>query len=518
MTVPRRLTLSAIAISFILLLFPGPAASAPALGLNPQSNAHYQLFATLRSSQTCRATPSNFTFAACGLPAGVHPNQVGVNVVDDGKCALNSVSCSFVPASVTINEGDSIAWHNQGSLNHTIIFDSGNFPSIFLVNATLRPLGPFQFFLSSSGFQTFAVSGVFNYHDLAFQWMRGTITVNALPEVPPRIQETNTTGPVSWTVVGLDDKAILSFNHALTTTTNSTGGTKTSTNETGTFEETITLSTREESPGLASQFRYLPPIFLSNQGIGLLGPAYPSYYYYPPQNVYTIWWVNGPLNIGSTVELLTSTGAVRGSGTFQLSGASLPFWTIQSNYSESYNQTQPGGQQFIPVGPIPFPIVGNGGFSSFYPSYYTAGASNTVSISLEYGQKSDLLFSASADTQNYDKQVIAYPPGSYLYPYYGGYSVQIVHGVNVTNTYDTTASISLKLQSTNLDLSQRTTPPPTSGGGTQSPTANIPSAMAPWLYATIGVVAAAGVLGAVWAVIRTRRSTAIPAPPLPPTG
>jgi plastocyanin len=508
MTVRSRLSLCLVSLTFVFLLFPGPAAAEPSLGLNPQSTAHYQLLAALRSVQACSASPSNYTFVACGPQAGLRSTTTSVSVVDDGKCQLDSASCSFVPASVTINEGDTVSWHNLGNLNHTIIFDSGGFSSIFLVNSSLqfKSSQPFPPFVSSSGFRTFDISGVFGYHDSIYQWMRGTITVNSLPSVPPRVQETNTTGPVTWIVIGLDDNAILSFNHALTTSANSTGSTRTSTNESGTLEETIDLSTREETPGLASQFRYLPPIFLSNLGIGSNGLGYLPYYYYPPQTLYTIWWINGPVQIGSTIELLTSTGAVRGSGTFQLSGSALPFWSIQSDYADSYNQSQPGGQQIIPIVPNP-PIFGIGGFQGSYPEYYTAGASNTVSIALEYGQKSDLLFSTTANTRNYYKQVTVYPAGSYIYPYYGGLSTLVTHGVNVTNTYDSTVQISLTLESTNLDLSQRTTPPPTGGGGTQSPTANAPSAMMPWLYTTIGAVAAAGVAIAVWIGTRLRKVT-----------
>jgi plastocyanin len=517
MTVRNRLSLVVPSLIFMFLLFPGPATAEPSLGLSTQSNAHYQLFATFRSLQSCAASPSNYTFIACGPQLGLHPSTTTVNVIDDGKCL--SLGCNLAPANVTINEGDTVTWHNQGSLNHTIVFDSGGFSPIFLVNASLAfKLG--QPFTSSSGFQTFAISGLFGYHDSRYPSMKGTITVNALAASTPRIQDTNETGPISWAVVGLDDNAILSFHHALTTTTNSTGSTLSSANESGTFEETVNLSTREESPGLASQFRYLSPVFISNQGIGPYG-GYTPVYFYQPQTLYTIWWVNGPLQTGSTVELLTSTGAVRASGAFQLSGTSWPFWTIQSYYVESYNQTQPGNQQFIPVGPNPFPIIGPGGFSQSYPEYYTAGASNNASMSLEYGQKSDLLFSASAVTRNYDKQVTVYPPGSFIYPYYGGYSysIQVVHSANVTNTYDSTISLSLILRSTNLDLNQRTTPPTSGGGGTQSPTASAPPAMSAWLYTGVGVAGAAGVGAAVWMGTRTRKKnpSAVREPPISST-
>ena len=507
----RRFSIFCVSLSFLFLLAAAPVDAAPSLSLSPLSNAQYELTATLRSIQSCTASPLNYTVITCQSTANTRPSVASVNVTDDGICSVGDANCKFVPVNVTINAGETVEWHNIGRLNHTITSNTNS--SFFGFSLVNNSLASKAFFLSSIADRAFNFPGTYSYLDQRYTWMRGNVIVNPAPPPRPRVQETNATGPVGWTVVGLDQRAILSFNHALSVRSNSTGSIQTS-NESGTLEETIDLGTREESPGLTSQFQYLPPILFPLRGLGSSGFGYPSYYYYyPPQDAYTIWWVNGPLQNGSTVKLLTATASVRSSGTFPLGSGSFPSWTISSQFAESYNQSQPNSQPII-VNPFP---IGNPIFQQPYPVYYTASTSNTVSISLDYGQQSDLLLSASASLRNYDKQVTFYPQGSYIYPYSYGYSspVQASHNVTVTNTYETALSVSLKLTSTNLDLSKRMTPPPSSStggstpspGGINNPAANAPSSMLPWIYLAVGATIATGVGALAWTGLRIRRKT-----------
>jgi plastocyanin len=501
-----------VSIPFLFILVAAPVGAAPSLSLNPQSNAQYELTATLRSVQSCTASPLNYTVVTCGPATNARPSEAVVNVTDDGICSTGDANCKFVPLTVTINAGEAVEWRNLGSLNHTITSNTNS--SFFGFSLFNNSLASKTFYLRSIADRTFNFPGTYSYLDQRYTWMLGNVIVNPAPPPRPRVQETNATGPVGWTVVGLDQSAVLSFNHALSIRSNSTG-TKQASNESGTLEETIDLGTREESPGLTSQFLYLPPILFPFQGLRTSGFGYPSYnYYYPPQEVYTIWWVNGPLQSGSTVRLLTATASVRSSGTFPLGSGSFPSWIVASQFAESYNQSQPNSQPII-VNPFP---IGIPVFQQSYPVYYTASTTNTVSINLDYGQQSDLLLSASASLRNYDTQVTFYPQGSYIYPYSYGYSypVQASHNVTVTNTYETSLSVSLKLTSTNLDLSKRMTPPPSSstggsnpppGGGANNPAANAPSSMLPWIYLAVGAVMATGVGAVVGTGVRIRRKT-----------
>jgi len=95
----------------------------------------------------------------------------------------------FVPATVTINQDDSVSWKNTDTINHQVVANGGQFASPIL--------GPNQSYTF-----TFRNSGTFRYHDGLHPARRGTITVRG---VPPQV-----TLATSVPVVKFGTQAVLS--------------------------------------------------------------------------------------------------------------------------------------------------------------------------------------------------------------------------------------------------------------------------------------------------------------------
>jgi plastocyanin len=74
----------------------------------------------------------------------------------------------FAPASVTINQGDSVIWRNADTANHQVVANGGQFAS--------RILGPGQTYT-----HTFNGGGTFRYHDGLHPTLKGTIVVRGAP-------------------------------------------------------------------------------------------------------------------------------------------------------------------------------------------------------------------------------------------------------------------------------------------------------------------------------------------------
>ena len=86
---------------------------------------------------------------------------------------------------------------------------------------------------------------------------------------------------------------------------------------------------------------------------------------------------------------------------------------------------------------------------------------------------------------------------------------------SVVRTSTSSFTLSLKLDSTNLDLSKRVIPPPESSSGptaSNGPTPANASAQAStpmWVYGTIGVIATLIVGAGVWGTLRLRRKPTV---------
>jgi plastocyanin len=74
----------------------------------------------------------------------------------------------FVPATVTINQNDSVTWKNVDTINHQVVANGGQFASPILG-------------AGKSYTFTFRNSGTFRYHDGLHPTLRGTVTVRGAP-------------------------------------------------------------------------------------------------------------------------------------------------------------------------------------------------------------------------------------------------------------------------------------------------------------------------------------------------
>ncbi len=74
----------------------------------------------------------------------------------------------FVPATVTINENDSVTWMNADTITHQVVANGGSFAS-----PILNP--------GKSWTRTFRSGGTFRYHDALHSGLRGTVTVRGAP-------------------------------------------------------------------------------------------------------------------------------------------------------------------------------------------------------------------------------------------------------------------------------------------------------------------------------------------------
>jgi len=73
-------------------------------------------------------------------------------------------STGFIPATVTINQGDSVTWTNTDTKDHQVVSDGGAFAS-----AILNPGKTYT--------HAFASGGTYHYHDGLHPSLKGTITV-----------------------------------------------------------------------------------------------------------------------------------------------------------------------------------------------------------------------------------------------------------------------------------------------------------------------------------------------------
>ena len=76
-------------------------------------------------------------------------------------------STGFVPATVTINQDDSVTWRNVDTRNHQVVANGGQFAS-----PILRPGQRYT--------RTFRGGGTFRYHDGLFPSRRGTVVVRGV--------------------------------------------------------------------------------------------------------------------------------------------------------------------------------------------------------------------------------------------------------------------------------------------------------------------------------------------------
>src|SRR5437867_12305080 len=79
-------------------------------------------------------------------------------------------STGFVPATVTINQDDSVTWTNTDTKDHQVVANGGSFASPILANG-------------KSYTHAFANGGTYHYHDGLYPSLRGTVTVRGASPV-----------------------------------------------------------------------------------------------------------------------------------------------------------------------------------------------------------------------------------------------------------------------------------------------------------------------------------------------
>ena len=84
---------------------------------------------------------------------------------------VSITKAGFVPATLTIPNGDSVTWKNNDTTNHQIVSDNGTF-------TTTRVLAPGQ-----SATRIFPEAGTFAYHDASNTALKGTVTVQEVRSV-----------------------------------------------------------------------------------------------------------------------------------------------------------------------------------------------------------------------------------------------------------------------------------------------------------------------------------------------
>ena len=77
-------------------------------------------------------------------------------------------STGFVPATVTINQDDSVTWTNTDTKDHQVVANGGSFAS-----PILKPGKTYN--------HVFRAGGTFRYHDGLHPTLRGTVTVRGAP-------------------------------------------------------------------------------------------------------------------------------------------------------------------------------------------------------------------------------------------------------------------------------------------------------------------------------------------------
>jgi plastocyanin len=153
------------------------ASAAPLLSVN--SNADYQLNASIQSTQSCSATPAislstqiNYTQLACG------PYHPSVGIYDNGTCVA-IYNCYYSPSYFyySVQVGTTIMWFNYGSLPHTVTSSPTNKVGLQPFNS--GPIGHYGSFSV-----TFTTAGNYTYYDTGYPLLRGNLVVSNMVPTP----------------------------------------------------------------------------------------------------------------------------------------------------------------------------------------------------------------------------------------------------------------------------------------------------------------------------------------------
>src|SRR6267143_860346 len=450
-TILKILQVSAGSVFALLLvvLMVSSASAVPLLSVG--SNANYQLNASIQSTQSCNATPASYNQTACGP---YQPRSL-VSIYDNGTC-VSTYSCYYSPSYYpyyyfSVQLGTTVMWFNYGSVAHTVTSCSTLACPISVNKSGLQTFDSLALAHYGSFSVTFNTAGNYTYYDTIHPLLCGILIVSSsapTPPSPPFNPAISLDGSIGWTVNGLDNSvAVLNVSHQVSIVASVGPASFTPVTETGTFSQSIDLSTRVESSGTATSV-----ILGAIQRMLAYYPGYYGYYYgygYPSvlvqllsshKAVHTFWWVNGPLANGQPIEILTGYASVTGSEMVNVGpGNNRNAWIVESELSQSLSTNSP-------------PVITSGSSSD---------QSFKLDLRFDYDQSSDLLLRSSATISVASSQTQNYKPGDYLCGPSGCFPVS--DPVTVNRHMSATIPITLKLKSTSLDLSKRE--PPGAGNG-----------------------------------------------------
>jgi len=427
----RRTSLTLVGAITLLLLAVAPVYAAPSLSLG--SSASYNLTGKIQVDQSCTSDPISYAYQACGGVSVIITIPTYVMIFDDGQCSPSGdTNCRFSPSSVSLPQGSPVIWTVSGSLQHVVVSNNtANFglPS-FLGNATQGT------FFSV----VFDQPGTYQYYDRNYDWMKGTIIVTPAPPPPPPPSPTSVqvdlSGTLAWNVEGLStSQANLNVSHQISVSISPFPGLSlTPVTESGSFEQSIDLSTRVESPGTATSIlgslltSVLPALSgaaFASSANRVSSPILPTMLSGKSDSPdYTTWWVNGPISLGSPVQILHGWSSVTGSENPNLGGSIGPrsAWIVTSQLSQTFNLNIPN-----PSNPL---------------SPTTSNSAASLKLLWSYDKSADLLLrndnAASLTMHSVTQTTIGTVTGPVP--------------VTVTRDMALTIDVALRLSSTNLSL------------------------------------------------------------------
>ncbi len=339
----RKSFLTLTGVTILALLAVSPVYGAPSLALG--STASYALTGSLKAQQSCTADPIAYAYQAC---TGISTfTQYSVTILGQSKCS-SAFECSYIPANLTVPQGSTVTWFNEGNATHTVTsnqtldvglpgFDSG----------TMFPGGIFQ--------NTFTQIGTYHYYDSGFKFMKGIVIVTPAPPPPPppspMTVQVDLSGTIGWSVEGLStSQANLNVSHSISVSVSPIPGISiTPVTESGSFEQSINLSTRVESPSTATAIveslssSLLPALAGATLATGASGSIFQNMLSSQSNSPdYTTWWVNGPLSLGSPVQILHGWSSVTGSESLNLGTiGTRSAWIVTSQTNEKVNLSIP---------------------------------------------------------------------------------------------------------------------------------------------------------------------------------
>ena len=277
--------------------------------------------------------------------------------------------------------------------------------------------------------------------------------------------------------------------------------------ETGSFQDSVNLSTRTESQGtIVEMLKGFGPLLalLKSASSGTSPLAAPSFLPSNMPTMYTIWWINGPVANGSPVQILSGYSSVQGSETVSLPGSlgSKSAWTVTSNIAESVSTIIPQlGSPTNPTSP--------------------SGLLNTnnvfvkLALKFDYDPSSDILLASADNATVTSTSSSLYLQGSVLCGQFGQ-CITVSLPTTVTHVTTFTVAGSLTLSSTNLNLANRMGG--TNGHSGSGMLSQLSAAMAQPVLFMLASVAAAG-LAAIIVLAATRlnrhKPQIVPAPSTP---